>query len=83
MKRAATGARAHTHTLTASWKHKYWPQLWYMALFFAYPTETERRVCVSVWLWVRFHAFGHVLTSIEFKKLPRVNEKEKISVKKC
>lgn len=41
-----------THTLTASWKHKYRPQLWDTALFLAYPTEKQDKVfeCLCVLL---------------------------------
>lgn len=31
------------HTLTASWKHKYRPQLWDTAWFLAYPTKKQAK----------------------------------------
>lgn len=41
-------AHACARTLTASWKHKYRPQLCDTALFLAYPTEKHDKVCMSM-----------------------------------
>lgn len=45
-------SETHTHIqkLTASWKHKYRPQLWDTALFLAYPTENQDKHLVRITL---------------------------------
>lgn len=63
----------NTHTLTASWKHKYFPQLWDIALFFAYPTERkENSLCLYVGVFSRmlqyiYSTINHVTTGETLK----------------